>query len=442
VIARVLLAGLCALLLAAPAADAAGLRNPLVPETATGDDTPDPWIFRHAGRYWLTYTSTDHIEVRSARSLADLADARPTRLWPPAGQTEPEERCCALWAPEIHRVDGRWYVYYAANGPTGDTHRMYVLESETDSPAGPYRFKGRLDLPQPFAIDGTVTTIGGRTYLIYSGGAAFTPTSLYIVALSNPWTVDGEPLAISSPTLPWEQGIFAINEGPEVLRHRDRLHVIYSASWCGSKAYTLGRLSVPTGADLLSAGTWQAAKAPQPVFATSTAAGVFGPGHGSFFRSPDGRQSWMAYHATEEDKGCFTGGLRTTRVQPFTWNADGTPDFATPVSLRRDVPAPGGDATIAYQLEGVARGGRAVSDRHLVGYRGQAYPAGRVTVRLRVAGDGRYAIALRRLDASGAVRVERLPSRLLRAGTATLQVPGAGTLDQITLTRLNGRTTG
>jgi GH43 family beta-xylosidase len=421
VIARVLLAGLCALLLAAPAADAAGLRNPLVPQTASGDDTPDPWIFRHAGRYWLTYTSTDHIEVRSARSLADLADARPTRLWPPAGQTEPEERCCALWAPEIHRVDGRWYVYYAANGPTGDTHRMYVLESETDSPAGPYRFKGRLDLPQPFAIDGTVTTIGGRTYLIYSGGAAFTPTSLYIVALSNPWTVDGEPLAISSPTLPWEQGIFAINEGPEVLRHGDRLHVIYSASWCGSKAYTLGRLSVPTGADLLSAGTWQAAKAPQPVFATSTAAGVFGPGHGSFFRSPDGRQSWMAYHATEEDKGCFTGGLRTTRVQPFTWNADGT---------------------IAYQLEGVARGGRAVSDRHLVGYRGQAYPAGRVTVRLRVPRDGRYAIALRRLDASGAVRVERLPSRRLRAGTATLQVPGAGTLDQITLTRLNGRTTG
>jgi hypothetical protein len=150
----------------------------------------------------------------------------------------------------------------------------------------------------------------------------------------------------------------------------------------------------------------------------------------------------MAYHATEEDKGCFTGGLRTTRVQPFTWNADGTPDFGTPVSLRRDVPAPGGDATIAYQLEGVARGGRAVSDRHLVGYRGQAYPAGRVTVRLRVAGDGRYAIALRRLDASGAVRVQRLPSRRLRAGTATLQVPGAGTLDQITLTRLNGRTTG
>ena len=434
-ILRILLAAACALVLATPAADAAGLRNPLVPETASGDDTPDPWFFRHAGRYWLTYTSTDHIEVRSARTLADLADATPTRLWPPQGTTEPEERCCALWAPEIHRVGNRWYVYYAANGPTGDTHRMYVLESETDSPAGPYRFKDELKLPHPFAIDGTVTTIGGRTYLLYSGGAAFTPTSLYIVALSDPWTVDGEPLAISSPTLPWEQGIFAINEGPEVLRHGKDLHVIYSASWCGSKAYTLGRLTVPAKADLLAASTWRRAKLPRPVFATSTAAGVYGPGHGSFFRSPDGRQHWMAYHATEEDKGCFTGGLRTTRVQPFHWRADGTPDFGTPVALNRDGPTPGGDATTAFQVEDVASGGMPISDRRLVGYRGQAYPAGRVTARLRVPRDGRYAIALRRQDASGAVEVQPLGTRRLRAGTATLQVPGDGTLDQITLTR-------
>ena len=436
-IARALLVALCVLGLLAPAAGAAGLRNPLVPQTAAGDDTPDPWIFRHAGRYWLTYTSTDHIEVRSARELAGLADATPTRLWPPAGAApEPEERCCALWAPEIHRLGGRWYVYYAANGPTGDTHRMYVLESEGDSPTGPYRFKGQLALPQPFAIDGTVATVGGRTYLIYSGGAAFTPTSLYLVALRDPWTLAGEPLAISSPTLPWEQGIFDINEGPEVLRHGGRLHVIYSASWCGSQAYTLGRLSVPGGADLLSPATWQAAKAPRPVFATSTAAGVFGPGHGSFFRSPDGRESWMAYHATEEDKGCFTGGLRTTRVQRFGWNADGTPDFGTPVSLSRDIAPPGGDATTAYQVEDVARGGEPVSDRRLVGYRGQAYPAGPVTLRLRVPRTGRYAIGLRLLGGSGAPTTTSLGTRRLRAGTATLRLRRSrpATLDQVTLT--------
>jgi GH43 family beta-xylosidase len=465
VIARAVLAALAALALAGlPSAGASGFRNPVVPQTAAGDDTPDPWIFRHAGRYWLTYTSTDHVEVRSAADLAGLADARPARLWPPAGAApEPQERCCALWAPEIHRLRTpggawRWYLYYAANGPSGDTHRLYVLESTTGSPAGPYRFKARLALPQPFAIDGTVTTVRGRSYLIYSGGPAFTPTSLAIVRLANPWTVAGRPVAISSPTLAWEQGVFAINEGPEVLRRGNRLHVVYSASWCGTKAYTLGRLTVRADADLLSPATWLRAKARRPVFATDAAAGVFGPGHGSFFTSPDGRQSWMAYHATEVDKGCFTGGLRTTRVQPFAWSADGIPRFGTPVALTRDLPVPGGDATVAVQAEDALGGrtGAPVADRRLVGYAGRRLDVpGSVTVRLRPPRAGRYAIALRVLGgpAAGTVTlggVTRSARRaleapvVLRLGTRRLAAAGAAvrlalsaplTLDQLTLTR-------
>jgi GH43 family beta-xylosidase len=141
----------------------------------------------------------------------------------------------------------------------------------------------------------------------------------------------------------------AINEGPEVLEHRGTLNVIYSASWCGTGQYALGRLTVPARANLLDPATWQDAKSPVAVFQGDPARGVYGPGHGSFFTSPDGRESWMAYHATEDRRGCFTGGLRTTRAQPFTWNADGTPDFGTPVSLDADIPAPAGDGTIAVQ---------------------------------------------------------------------------------------------
>jgi GH43 family beta-xylosidase len=438
--ALVALAAAFAVALPAASADAAGLRNPLVPQTASGDDTPDPWIFRHAGRYWMTSTSTDHIEVRSAVDLAGLADARPRRLWPrPGAPAEPRERCCALWAPEIHRLrrpDGarRWYVYYAANGPAGDTHRMYVLESAGDSPAGPYRFKARLELPQPFAIDGTVATVRGRDYLIYSGGPAFTPTSLSIVRLKNPWTVAGRPVPISSPTLSWEQGVFAIDEGPEVLRHGDRLHVIYSASWCGTKAYTLGRLTVSARADLLSPATWAHAKAPRPVFATDAAAGVFGPGHGSFFTSPDGRESWMAYHATDADDGCFTGGLRTTRVQRFTWAADGMPRFGTPVALSRDVAVPGGDPGTTTQAEdALPKGtGTPVDDRHLVGYHGVQVPAGTYALRVNVPRAGRYAITLRELGATVAWGTRRLT-----AGPTTLRLALAAptTLDEVRLTR-------
>jgi GH43 family beta-xylosidase len=464
-VTRAVRAGLLAALLglALLPGPAAAFRNPLVPQTATGDDTPDPWLFRHAGRYWLTYTSTDHLEVRTAATIEALASARPTRLWPPVGTTEPEDRCCALWAPELHRLrDGRgrprWYAYYAANGPTGNTHRMYVLESTRDDPAGPYRFRARLRLPQPFAIDGTVATIRGRTYLLYSGGPSFTPTSLYVVRLANPWTVAGTPLPISSPTLDWERGVFPINEGPEVLVHGRTLNVVYSASWCGTQAYALGRLSVPVAADLLSAATWRRAKAPSPVFATDAARGVFGPGHGSFFPSPDGRESWMAYHATEADKGCFTGGLRTTRVQRFTWSRDGTPRFGRPVSLATDLAAPSGDPTVVVQAESAlsAGTGTPVDDRRLFGYRGLrvAAPA-TLALRVRVPAAGRYALRLRVVvgPAAGTVTLAGTTRsavraadgvaeldfgvRRLSAGTTTLRLTTDApvTLDQLRLER-------
>ena len=471
---RAVLAALAVLLLGlTAAAPAVALRNPLIPQTASGDDTPDPWLFRHAGRYWLTYTSTDHLEVRSATTLGALASAAPKRLWPRPGKTEPTERCCALWAPELHRFADargrpRWYAYYAANGRSGDTHRMYVLESAGDDPGGPYHFKARLRLPQPFAIDGTVAMIGGKLYLVYSGGAAFAPTSLLIARLKNPWTVSGRPLAISSPTLDWERGVFPINEGPEVLLHGSTLNIIYSASWCGTKAYSLGRLTVSARADLLSAATWRAAKHPSPVFATDAARGVFGPGHGSFFTSPDGRESWMAYHATDADDGCFTGGLRTTRVQRFTWNEDGTPDFGTPVALSTDIAAPGGDDTITVQAEKAlpAGSGTLVADRHLFGYQGlQVAASGELALRVRVATAGRYGLHLRVLGGptAGAVTVRRpdgasitrsarrtalhavdlsLGTVRLEAGTTSLQLSSTAPLivDQLRLA-VQGRST-
>jgi len=57
---------------------------------------------------------------------------------------------------------------------------------------------------------------------------------------------------------------------------------------------------------------------------------VFAPGHNSFFKSPDGKEDWILYHANSEPgQGC--GKHRSPRAQKFTWNADGTPHFGEPV---------------------------------------------------------------------------------------------------------------
>nr|WP_255643307.1 family 43 glycosylhydrolase [Actinoplanes polyasparticus] len=53
-------------------------------------------------------------------------------------------------------------------------------------------------------------------------------------------------------------------------------------------------------------------------------------------------KDWMAYHATTNPNGnCDLN--RSTRAQKFTWNADGTPDFGTPVGLGASLTAPSGE---------------------------------------------------------------------------------------------------
>ncbi|HEU5087947.1 MAG TPA: family 43 glycosylhydrolase, partial [Roseiflexaceae bacterium] len=60
------------------------------------------------------------------------------------------------------------------------------------------------------------------------------------------------------------------------------------------------------------------------------------------FKSPDGREDWIIYHANRlPTEGCT--GTRITRAQPFTWNSDGTPNFGTPVALGTPIPAPSGE---------------------------------------------------------------------------------------------------
>ncbi len=362
---------------AAKQADQSSLRNPILPLDATGDDSPDPWVFRHDGKYWINYTSSGQLIYRSAARLGGLADAPERRIWPPAGQVEPDDRKEELWAPETHKVNGKWYVYYTASGGADDfgNHRMYVLESRTKSPAGPYVFKGELSLPQPYAIDGTILELNGRLYMPYSGGPSFQPASLYLAELSNPWTVKGSPILISTPEFGWEKRMFLINEGPEILMRGTKLHIIYSAGWCGSGLYALGRLTVSKKANLMDPATWEGSKFVNPVFETDAARGVFGPGHGSFFTANGGKEFWNVYHATEEEgKGCFTGGMRTTRVQRFTWNKDNTPNFRRPVSLATDIPAPRGDKTIAVQAESskftIPSRAERLEERRFFGYAG------------------------------------------------------------------------
>ena len=313
--------------------------NPLSPSGA------DPFIAVDGGRYLFMSTEGDRLEIRASPHLADEATSPPRVIWRER-ETGPGSQ--SIWAPELHRVDGRWYVYFTASerGADDDAHRrIHVLEADGPDPmtAG-WTWRG--PLPTAHAgIDPTVFDLRGRTYLIYSAYVG-DESRLEMAPLADALHLAGPEVEIARPTRTWEMfGGRKILEGPEFIEGpTGRLFISYSASACWADEYALGLLSAPAGADPLDAGAWT--KSDAPVFATSQAAGVYAPGHNGFFKSPDGREDWIVYHANS-GPGFRCDRRRSPRAQRFGWTADGAPDFGAPLAAGVAEPAPSGESAPA-----------------------------------------------------------------------------------------------
>ena len=156
--------------------------------------------------------------------------------------------------------------------------------------------------------------------------------------MSAPWETVGEETTLSQPTLPWEIQDGTVNEGPIPLYRDGKTFIIYAASACWGPNYKLGMLTYQ-GGNPLKVESWL--KHPEPVFQRDDAAGVYAPGHNTFFKSPDGTEDWIVYHANDKETDVCDMG-RTPRIQKFTWNEDGTPNFGTPVSESTELAVPSG----------------------------------------------------------------------------------------------------
>lgn len=307
------------------------------PLLATG---PDPWIIVDSGAYYFTATKGDRLELWETRDIARLRDAQTKVVWraPSSGPNSAQ-----VWAPELHRIDGKWFLYFTACDRQfkDDAHRhIFVLENDAADPlSGEWIDHGMIALDRP-GIDATVFTDAGKLYLVYS--AYIGPDSdLIITEMVDPWTASARQVDIAQPTFSWEkQGGRQILEGPEFLRGPGgRLLLSYSASACWSDDYALGLLVAAPGGDLLDPKTWS--KSPAPVFRKSVANSVYAPGHNGFFKSPDGSQDWIVYHANPAP-GIGCGKARSPRIQKFTWGPEGLPIFGEPVASGVPLQVPSG----------------------------------------------------------------------------------------------------
>jgi len=327
-----------------PSPQAETFHNPLLP---TG---PDPWVVTYNGFYYYMNTTGHNLTVWKTRDITDLAHAEKKVVWtPPAdGQYSKE-----IWAPELHRLDGAWYIYFAADAGKNESHRIYVVENKSDDPLqGEWTFKGKVaDATDKWAIDASVFEDHDQKYMVWSGweGDNDGEQLIYLAHLENPWTIDSPRMLLSYPKYPWEHvgdlpkrpemPHVNVNEGPEILKHGSDIFLVYSGSACWTDYYELGVVRAKSGAELMDAASWT--KFDHAFFKQNPLAEVFGPGHNGFFQSPDGKQDWIIYHANAQPgQGC--GRFRSPRIQPFTWNADGTPNFGEPVSTGTELQKPSG----------------------------------------------------------------------------------------------------
>lgn len=299
----------------------------------------DPFVLRHEDGYCYFTASVpeyDRLELRRARTLGGLATAPPVVVWRKPATGPLSE---LIWAPELHRIDGQWVIYFAA-APSREIkdglfqHRIHALgTSASDPTAGDWSLLGRVETGRDtFCLDATSFAHRGRRYLVWAQKDPAIPgnSNLYLAPLATPTRLAAPAVLLSRPEFPWETRGFAVNEGPAVLCRHGRVFLTYSASATDAN-YCLGLLQADAGADLLDPANWT--KAPAPVFQTDAANRVFGPGHNSFTTTEDGTGDLLVYHArtyTEIVGDPLWDPNRHTFVKPLRWDAAGQPRFGRP----------------------------------------------------------------------------------------------------------------
>ena len=310
-------------------------------------DGADPWMVKQGTDYIYSFSVNNSIILSKSSKMTQKGELK--NIWT-APATGWNHSC--VWAPEIHFIANRWYVYYAAgeSGPPYIHQRAGVLRSKTEDVFSDYEDMGVLytgDNPADpstniWAIDMTVLEHKNKLYAIWSGWIQqettdATPQQLYISEMENPYTMKGNRVKISSPEQSWETGgPLNLNEGPEILKNGDQVFVIYSCRESWLVDYRLGMVQlINQDGDLLDPANWRKSG---PVFQGNSQ--VFGVGHCSFVKSPDNSEDWIIYHSK---KSTSPGWEREVHMQSFKWNTDGTPDFGQPVPAGKLISIPSGE---------------------------------------------------------------------------------------------------
>ena len=272
----------------------------------------DPYITKgHDGYYYFTASypafgdalhGYDRIILRRNETVSGLAQAEEKTIWK---AHESGIMARHIWAPEIHFIGGKWYVFFAAANSDDVWHiRPYLLVCEGNDPYNDtWSEMGKMQACDEdevsfnsFSLDMTYFEHGGKHYLIWA--EIIGDSSLFMAEINPgmPQKLISKPILLTKPEYDWEKVVYRVNEGASVLKTDDKVYIFFSASGTGAE-YCIGRLEADTDADLMNPESWK--KLDSPVLQTADLIGESGPGHNSFVTDENG-DILLIYHARPE----------------------------------------------------------------------------------------------------------------------------------------------
>jgi xylan 1,4-beta-xylosidase len=267
--------------------------NPIFP-----GDHPDPSVLKDGDDYYVTFSSFDAYPGLVVWHSRDLVS------WQPIGPAL-FENVGSVWAPDLVRHGGRYYIYFPARTP--EYRSNYVVWA--DRIEGPW--SEPIDLKLPLIDPGHAVGEDGKRYLFLSGGR-------YVALADDGLSTAGEVKHVYEGWKypdDWVVESFS-QEGPKIVKHGEYFHMILAEG---------GTAGPPTGHMIVSArsksihGPWENSPHNPIARALSAEERWWSKGHGTLVEGPDDRW-YVMYHAYE--KGFLTLG-RQTLLEPVEWTSDG-----------------------------------------------------------------------------------------------------------------------
>ena len=312
-------------------------------------DRADPFVTKGSdGWYYFTASypmygkddkdGYDRIILRRAKTIDELKKAEEKVIW---DEKNSDTSFRFIWAPEIHEINGKWYVLFAASGSEKNVWDIncHVIMCEGKDPyndtwkdIGKFSSCDGDDFPfTGFSLDMTHFECAGKHYVSWAQNGGNSNVYLAPVDPDKPWKTTEKHLLLTNPEYDWERVRIPVNEGPAVMIHGGKIFLSFSASATGPE-YCIGLMYADENADLMNIKNWT--KLEKPVLTSDDLEGEYGPGHNSFVRDENG--DWIfVYHSRDEK--CFRGECgfsgedslydpcRSARKRKVLWDENGFP---------------------------------------------------------------------------------------------------------------------